>query len=80
MFNDQESARGWNHPLAEYYGINSLPQAILVDREGTVIDMNARGKQLARQLRMRLGEPMAKIGREQRLMIRQVSDTSSAVE
>jgi thiol-disulfide isomerase/thioredoxin len=42
-------------PLAEYYGIFSIPRAILVDREGRVISMNARGEELARLLAKHIG-------------------------
>jgi thiol-disulfide isomerase/thioredoxin len=42
-------------PLAEYYGIFEIPQAILVNREGRVISMNARGPELARLLEKELG-------------------------
>jgi thiol-disulfide isomerase/thioredoxin len=80
LFPARKEERGWQHPLAAYYGITAIPQAILVDRDGTVIDMNARGELLARQLRKRLGEPLAKIGRSQSTMIRQVSGTPTAVE
>ncbi|MCI0643004.1 MAG: TlpA family protein disulfide reductase [Gemmataceae bacterium] len=34
--------------LAEYYGVFSIPLAILVDRDGTVVSMNARGPELHR--------------------------------
>ena len=34
-------------PLADYYGIQSIPQLILVGRDGKVISLNARGEALA---------------------------------
>ena len=40
------------------------------------MDMNARGDQLAQQLRKRLGEPLAKARLTQDPMVRQVSDHS----
>ncbi len=76
IFSPQKSQRGWEHPLAAYYGITGVPRAILVDREGKVVDMNARGEQLARQLRKRLGEPLAKVQRQENPLVHQVSDTS----
>jgi hypothetical protein len=66
----------WDHPLATYYGITGVPRAILIDRNGTVVDMNARGEQLDQQLRKRLGEPLAKASLIQDAMVRQVSGQS----
>jgi thiol-disulfide isomerase/thioredoxin len=77
LFSTEPSQRGWAHPLATYYGITGVPRAILVDRDGTVVDMNARGDQLAQQLRKRLGEPLAKARLTQDPMVRQVSDHSA---
>ncbi len=34
-------------PLADYYGIQSIPQLILVGRDGKVVSLNARGEALA---------------------------------
>ena len=34
-------------PLADYYGISSIPQLILVGRDGKVVSLNARGEALA---------------------------------
>jgi len=41
------------------YGIHDLPRAILVDQQGNVVHMNARGKQLAAELHRLLGQPGA---------------------
>jgi len=41
---------GWNHPMVTYYGIDSTPTTILVDREGKVVAMDLFGSQLDRQL------------------------------
>ncbi len=59
LFSGNEDEHGWDHPLAVYYGITGIPRAILVDREGTVVSLQARGKLLARDLRKLLGEPVA---------------------
>ena len=56
LFSDDESATGWDSPIALHYGISQLPMAILLDREGTVIDMEARGEQLGEQLARLLKE------------------------
>jgi thiol-disulfide isomerase/thioredoxin len=41
--------------LADYYGIFFIPQAILVDRDGNVVSMNARGPELDRLLEKLIG-------------------------
>lgn len=52
----RQKGNGWNHPLAQYYGISSIPVAILVDRDGKVLSMDARGPELTRQLESLLGK------------------------
>ncbi len=59
LFNQDETQRGWEHPLATYYGITGIPRAILVDQAGNVVSMKARGKNLEIELRKLLGEPLA---------------------
>ena len=55
LMSDKEEERGWNNPLAVYYGVNAIPTAILVDKEGKVVSMSARGPELERQLDELLG-------------------------
>lgn len=50
----QENA-GWDHPMAVYYGVTSIPRAILLDRQGNVVSMNARGSRLDSELERLLG-------------------------
>ncbi|MCP4785418.1 MAG: TlpA family protein disulfide reductase [Fuerstiella sp.] len=50
LMSPKESERGWNSPLAVHYGISGIPTAILVDREGKVVSMMARGGELNRLL------------------------------
>lgn len=50
-----DEAAGWNNPLATYYGINAIPTAILVDKEGKVISLQARGAVLDRLLQEQFG-------------------------
>ncbi|MSU80244.1 MAG: redoxin domain-containing protein [Gemmataceae bacterium] len=47
IFNDSQK-RG--ESLADYYGVQSIPLAILVDRDGRVVSLNARGPELTRLL------------------------------
>ena len=46
---------GWNNPVVEYYGITGIPTVILVDQEGKVVSLNARGPELGRLLGELLG-------------------------
>ncbi len=63
VFSEDPQQRSWEHPMAVYYNVNAIPQAILCDREGRVVSMNARGKRLALELRKLLGEPIARVNR-----------------
>jgi thiol-disulfide isomerase/thioredoxin len=49
--------QGMNGSLSEYYGIMFIPLPILVDRDGQVVSMNARGEELRQLLRKHLGPP-----------------------
>lgn len=55
LMSDREDERGWDNPLATHYGITGIPTAILVDREGKVVSMSARGSTLNRLLLEHLG-------------------------
>jgi len=55
MFDDSKDV-GWAHPMARYYGISSVPTAILVDKDGTVVSMSARGEELSALLEKLLGK------------------------
>lgn len=46
LMSDKEDEMGWDNPLADYYGISGIPTAILVDQEGKVVSMSARGTRL----------------------------------
>lgn len=43
------------NPTAEYYGVTSIPTMILVDKDGTVASIRARGATLRRELERLLG-------------------------
>lgn len=55
LMSDKDEERGWDNPLATHYGITGIPTAILVDKEGKVISMRARGQELNRLLEEQLG-------------------------
>jgi thiol-disulfide isomerase/thioredoxin len=60
LFPANEEDRFWNHPLAKYYGIGGIPTAILVGKDGKVVNMNARDEVLRDELQRLLGEPVEK--------------------
>ena len=42
------SGEGWQSPLTQQYGINAIPAPWLIDRDGTLITHQARGRNLER--------------------------------
>lgn len=60
IFPENEDDRKFEHPLVKYYGITGIPTAILVDKEGKVVSMNARGPLLREKLQELLGDPVEK--------------------
>ena len=55
LLGDPTEGGGWDHPMATYYGISAIPTAILVDQEGKVVSLRARGSELDRLLADILG-------------------------
>lgn len=51
-----QKGEGWNHPMAQFYGINAIPAAILLDKDGKVVSMAARGDELPKLLEKLLGK------------------------
>ena len=60
LFQENSSAEGWDHPVATKYAISAIPRLILVDQEGNVVSMNARGRKLTAELQRLLGSPAEK--------------------
>ena len=54
LFDD--SASGWENPIASKYGIKAIPAAILVGKDGKVITISARGPALGKELQKLLGK------------------------
>jgi thiol-disulfide isomerase/thioredoxin len=79
LFSEKENERSWEHPMAVYYGVTGIPLAVLIDREGKVVSLLARGENLARELRRLLGEPLARSQTGADPLVRQV-DTSAETE
>ena len=42
--------KGWGSIATERYGISSIPHAILIDKDGTVVATHLRGSQLEQEL------------------------------
>lgn len=57
LMSEKEDEKGWDNPIATYYGVSAIPAAILVDREGNVVSLSARGKALDELLADLIGEP-----------------------
>jgi thiol-disulfide isomerase/thioredoxin len=60
LFQKDEDQREWSHPLVQHYGISGIPTVILVDKDGKVVNMNARGEILQKELERLLGPPAVK--------------------
>ncbi len=54
--------QGWDNPIARQYGISAIPACILINQEGKVVSLNARGAELGRLLEELLGPPPAPVG------------------
>ncbi len=53
---DLQQGTGWNHPVAQLYGISGIPSAFLVGKDGKVVSLKARGPELGRLLEKLLGK------------------------
>jgi thiol-disulfide isomerase/thioredoxin len=57
LFPETEEERGWNNPIARHYGISGIPATVLVNQDGNVVTLSARGAELDEQLETLLGPP-----------------------
>jgi peroxiredoxin len=55
LFSDDPKDQGWSNPLVRRYDISAIPATFLVDRDGKVVSMAARGVRLTKQLERLLG-------------------------
>lgn len=46
LFSSDPKATSWEHPMAAFYGVSSIPATFLVDRQGKVVSLAARGEKL----------------------------------
>lgn len=56
LFESKVEQRGWENPIAVRYGVSAIPLAILVNQEGKVVSLTARGPELDRLLESLLEE------------------------
>lgn len=59
LFHEGNDESGWQNPMAVKYGITGIPTAILIDQEGKVVSLQARGPRLGQLLEKLLGKPGA---------------------
>nr|MBC8875589.1 redoxin family protein [Planctomycetota bacterium] len=57
-----EKEAGWKSFLSRYYGIRAVPTMLLVDKQGKVVSLNARGDELGKLLAQFLGPAGAEAG------------------
>ncbi len=55
LFSDDPKATGWDHPMATHYGVMAIPTVLLVDQQGKVVNLRARGPALEEELTKLLG-------------------------
>jgi thiol-disulfide isomerase/thioredoxin len=54
--NHVSDLKGWQNGVAAQYAVTSIPQTLLLDREGKLIARNLRGEQLGEALKQLLGD------------------------
>lgn len=57
LFSPNEDERAWDAPMAVHYGVMGIPLAILIDADGKVVSLEARGPELAKLLEDIFGKP-----------------------
>ena len=43
--------KSWNDPIAQLYGVNSIPATFIIDKDGVLIDKRLRGSQLDNKIK-----------------------------
>ena len=44
------AGKGWQDPIAQFYGISGIPQLVLIGRDGNVVTLDVRGEKLGENL------------------------------
>ncbi|MBC8867790.1 MAG: redoxin domain-containing protein, partial [Planctomycetes bacterium] len=57
-----EAGKGWDSLWGRHYGIRAVPTMLLVDKEGKVVSLNARGAELGKLLAQLIGPAGAEAG------------------
>jgi thiol-disulfide isomerase/thioredoxin len=55
LIDEKPENQGWSNPIARQYGISGIPACILVNQDGNVVSLNARGEKLGELLTKLLG-------------------------
>jgi len=50
------AGKGWQDPVAQFYGISGIPQLVLIGRDGNVITTDVRGEKLGERLSELFGD------------------------
>lgn len=50
LFEDEPEQTGWDNPLVKKYEINAIPWTALIDRQGKVVTLAARGERLGKMV------------------------------
>jgi thioredoxin-related protein len=56
VWNHVSDLKGWQNEAAKKYAVTSIPQTILLDKEGKIIARNLRGEALGEALKNIFGE------------------------
>jgi thiol-disulfide isomerase/thioredoxin len=59
IFFDGADTRGVQNPLARRYGIQAIPCLLVIDREGSLVAQDVRGKQISAAIAEALGESIS---------------------
>ncbi|MFO1094276.1 MAG: TlpA disulfide reductase family protein [Planctomycetaceae bacterium] len=60
LYDKEQEKQGFENAIAEHYGITGIPTVILVNQEGNVVSLEARGERLGELLAELLGPPLEK--------------------
>jgi hypothetical protein len=55
IFHPDRAKRGWQHPIAVYYGVRKVPMYWLISKQGTVHSTHVKIEQLESRVRLLLG-------------------------
>ncbi|HNM25393.1 MAG TPA: TlpA disulfide reductase family protein, partial [Saprospiraceae bacterium] len=56
VWSHMSDLKGWNSEHAKIYSVSSIPQTVLLDKEGRIVARNLRGEALQEKLKSIYGE------------------------